>query len=210
MKQCSKNIMHLIVLSPIHKMILVSILIPLSIVKWNFTTKIKYTRKSIYFSIQFPKSTLQHRSRTSSIHYNQSFSRHFSTFYYFFSFISISIRRFYKLTESRPVDRNDSITRRNNTRSQMEREGRGRGRGERTQLMLNQLLREYVSACSVSPVIMLRARKFDFRAGGACNFTRSDGETSGSGSGEGMGRGGGGRERARQSLKTDGARVSNF
>lgn len=84
MKQCSKNIMHLIVLSPIHKMILVSILIPLSIVKWNFTTKIKYTRKSIYFSIQFPKSTLQHRSRTSSIHYNQSFSRHFSTFYYFF------------------------------------------------------------------------------------------------------------------------------
>lgn len=139
MKQCSKNIMHLIVLSPIHKMILVSILIPLSIVKWNFTTKIKYTRKSIYFSIQFPnptsKSTLQHRSWTSSIHYNQSFSRHFSTFYYFFSFISISIRRFYKLTESRPVDRNDSITRRNNTRSQMEREGRGRGRGERTQLI---------------------------------------------------------------------------
>lgn len=138
MKQCSKNIMHLIVLSPIHKMILVSILIPLSIVKWNFTRKIKYTRKSIYFSIQFPnptsKSTLQ--SLSNIIHPLQSILfPPFFNFLLFFSFISISIRRFYKLTESRPVDRNDSITRRNNTRSQMEREGRGRGRGERTQLI---------------------------------------------------------------------------
>lgn len=186
MKQCSKNIMHLIVLSPIHKMILVSILIPLSIVKWNFTRKIKYTRKSIYFSIQFPKSTLQHRSRTSSIHYNQSFSRHFSTFYYFFLLFPYPFEDFTNLLNLVPLI--ETIRLRDVIIRVVRERGKGEG-GENPADRLNQLLREYVSACSVSPVIMLRARKFDFRAGGACNFTRSDGETSGSGSGEGMGMG---------------------